>query len=273
MSLVTMNRIWDHAHHSGTNLVVLLALADRADEDGICWPGVDWIAQRARLQPRQARNVLRSLECTGDLITINRKGGRHRTNLYIISAGLDDNEIANLLARRNDVEPTKPGNLASKTRQSSVKTRQSSVQNPAIAIADDPLYPPIEPPIDPPVVSAVTTAAAAAIPAPSDRNRQTDPEWASICTTYENEIGLLTPTIADELADLATDFPATWIVDALAACATSNVRKLKYAIAILNRWKSEGKNNHANRNAPAPVNAPRPAEPNIYDQLLGFATV
>ncbi len=199
MSLVAMNRIWDRSTQTGTPLVILLALADRADEDGICWPGVDWIAQRARLQPRQARNVLRALEESGEIRTINRKGGRYRTNLYIITAGMDEQAIADLFARRSDIEPlgpnciTKPGNPASQTRQSSVnkpgnfdaetrqflnETRQSSVTNPAIAIADDP-YRTVEPPIEP-------LSSARALPAQA----QAQPE-----TTTPDETPA--PTVAD----------------------------------------------------------------------------
>ncbi len=304
-----MNRIWDTSQATGTPLVILLALADRADEDGICWPGVDWIAQRARLQPRQARNVLRALEESGDIIIATSKGGRNLTNRYLITAGLDSNKIAAIVARRPDVFPhghaNKPCNPASKTLQSSAETLQSSaetlqssvnkpcnpapetlqfsaetlqssVENPATAIAGEPVEPLKQPPIKPPVVAAATTAAAAAIPAPSEKSRQTDPEWAAICTTYENEIGLLTPTVADELADLNKTYPANWITAAIAEAARSNVRKLTYTIAILRRWATEGKTTNATPDAHRSPNpekrTPDPAPENIYNQLLGWST-
>ena len=154
MSMTVMNRVWDHAQHSGTALVVLLALADRSDEDGICWPGVAWIARRARLQSRQARNILRRLEKSRDILaTIGR--GRNHTNLYLVTVGLMDDEITAIYQRRSDILPAEPdenkpaiqhhktGNPASlqktENRQSSVQNRQSSVVKPAIAIAGDPL--------------------------------------------------------------------------------------------------------------------------------------
>ncbi len=309
MSLVAMNRIWDQSTQTGTPLVILLALADRADEDGICWPGVDWIAQRARLQPRQARNVLRSLEESGDIIIATSKGGRNLTNRYLITAGLDSDKIAAIVARRPDVFPhghaqkpcnpaqkpcnfetetlqssvNKPCNFETETLQSGAETLQSSVKNPATAIAGEPVEPLKQPPIKLPVVAVVadtTTAAAAAIPAQSDKDRKTDPEWATICVTYENEIGLLTPTIADQLADLTTTYPARWIVDAITEAARANVRKLNYTIAILRRWHTEGKTANANpdTNRPAhrgpnpPTKPADPAPENIYNQLLGWTT-
>ncbi len=278
-----MNRIWKDKTSAGSQRLVLLALADRADEDGICWPGVDWIAAQANITSRQIRTILRCLESSGDLITIGQKGGRHRTNLYIITTGLDKDAIAELFARCTDIElrnpevsHTKPGSPASqnpevqrhKTRKSSAETRKPSVLNPEVAASSDPLEP-IEPPIKPPVV----TAADAAIPTPAiDR---TDRAWASICTVYENEIGLLTPTIADQLDDLAQSYPHTWITDAIREAAKANVRKINYAIAILKRWTQEGKSNHANHRSHRSANSEQRTDPqpeNIYNQLLGWTT-
>ncbi len=307
MSLIAMNRIWDKSQATGTPLVVLLALADRADEDGICWPGVDWIAERARLQPRQARNVLRSLEASGEMITVNQRG-RNQTNRYLITSGLDSDQIAAIVARRPDVFPSgcpqetgnfdtknrqsgaenrqssvnKTGNFETENRQFLNENRQSSVEKPAIAIAADP-YITVEPPIEPPVVAVVTatttTAAAAAIPSPNEKSRQTDPEWSAICTTYENEIGLLSPTVADELADLTKTYPANWITAAIAEAARANVRKLNYTVAILRRWATEGKNNaNQDTNRTPAHRGPSSAKPadtapeNIYNQLLGWTT-
>ena len=40
MSIKRMNAVWNLSKQSGSALLVLLALADRADDDGFCWPGL-----------------------------------------------------------------------------------------------------------------------------------------------------------------------------------------------------------------------------------------
>ena len=110
---------------------------------------------------------------------------------------------------------------------------------------------PINHQLEPVVVAAAATAAAVKPPAtqPPTRNRKTNPEWDAICSTYENEIGLLTPLIADHLGELADKYPLPWITEALAEAVKANVRKLNYAAKILERWHTEGRETvNANRN-------------------------
>jgi DNA replication protein len=62
-----------------------------------------------------------------------------------------------------------------------------------------------------------------------------------VFTTYEENIGLLTPMIADELRDALKTYPTMWIQDAIREAANNNKRKWSYVSAILERWGSEGK--------------------------------
>ena len=67
------------------------------------------------------------------------------------------------------------------------------------------------------------------------------PEMPDIFTVYEENIGLLTPMIADELRDAARVYPEVWIRDALKKAVAENKRKWSYIQAILERWVTEGK--------------------------------
>ena len=58
---------------------------------------------------------------------------------------------------------------------------------------------------------------------------------------YEQEIGTLTPGVAQALARAAERYPEGWIADALRLAATHNRRSWAYAEAILRRWGAEGK--------------------------------
>lgn len=68
------------------------------------------------------------------------------------------------------------------------------------------------------------------------------PEKApDIFGTYEQNIGLITPMIADELRDAQKLYPEAWIEEAIGEAAKQNKRKWSYISAILERWHSEGR--------------------------------
>lgn len=64
---------------------------------------------------------------------------------------------------------------------------------------------------------------------------------SNIFVLYEQNIGPLTPMIADELRDAMAHHPAQWIEDAIRVAVRNNIRKLKYIQAVLDRMKSEGR--------------------------------
>ncbi len=63
----------------------------------------------------------------------------------------------------------------------------------------------------------------------------------NIFQLYEDNIGLLSPILADELRDAEESYPASWIEDAFRIAVAQNVRKWRYIQAILERWSTEGK--------------------------------
>ncbi|MFC2006190.1 DnaD domain-containing protein [Chloroflexota bacterium] len=62
-----------------------------------------------------------------------------------------------------------------------------------------------------------------------------------IFTLYEQNIGMLTPMIADELREAEKLYPQAWIRDAIKEAVTHGKRKWSYISAILERWSTEGK--------------------------------
>lgn len=64
---------------------------------------------------------------------------------------------------------------------------------------------------------------------------------SNIFVLYEQNIGPLTPLIADELRDLMATYPGPWIEDAIRIAARNNIRKLKYILAVLDRMKADGR--------------------------------
>jgi DNA replication protein len=62
-----------------------------------------------------------------------------------------------------------------------------------------------------------------------------------IYNLYEQNIGLLTPIIAEELQEAEHRYPSDWIQDAFREALRANVRNWKYIHSILKRWEREGK--------------------------------
>lgn len=66
-------------------------------------------------------------------------------------------------------------------------------------------------------------------------------ERPNIFILYEQNIGPLTPMVADELRDAEQSYPVRWIEEAIETAVANNVRKWRYISAILERWRQEGK--------------------------------
>ena len=72
----------------GSEALVLLALADQANDEGLCWPAQEKLAPKARQSVSTLRRSLRSLEKMGLLTTITRSSTRgRRSNLYLLHIG------------------------------------------------------------------------------------------------------------------------------------------------------------------------------------------
>lgn len=64
-----------------------------------------------------------------------------------------------------------------------------------------------------------------------------------IFTLYQENIGLLTPLVAEELREAEKTYPSAWIEDAFREAAALNKRSWRYISRILERWSIEGKRN------------------------------
>lgn len=71
-----MARVWkDYPGTGGSELLVLLALADWSDDDGRCWPSMSSIANKVRLSESQARRVVHGLIADGYLVVLGNANG------------------------------------------------------------------------------------------------------------------------------------------------------------------------------------------------------
>jgi len=67
------------------------------------------------------------------------------------------------------------------------------------------------------------------------------PSTVNIFALYEQNVGIITPMIAEELKEAEKIYPPQWIEEAFKEAVTLNKRSWKYIARILERWASEGK--------------------------------
>jgi DnaD/phage-associated family protein len=67
------------------------------------------------------------------------------------------------------------------------------------------------------------------------------PERPTVFRLYEQNIGLLTPLIADRLVDALETYPQDWIADAIGEAVSYNRRSWRYINRILENWAVTGR--------------------------------
>jgi DnaD/phage-associated family protein len=72
-------------------------------------------------------------------------------------------------------------------------------------------------------------------------------ERPNVFRLYEENMGPLTPLIADKLKDAEQTYSEEWLAEAIEIAVTNNVRKLSYVEAILKDWKENGRGEKQDR--------------------------
>lgn len=154
MSIKVMNLVWDHYPEGGNEMLLLLALADHANDAGDrIYPSVETMAAKTRLSERTVQYLLRRIEERGWLEMVERGGGRGHAARYRIPVERFSNG-ANLAPFEKRVQTT-----AGK----GAKTDEKG----ATAIAP-------EPPLEPSVTTTTTTPVVVV----------TGIEWPSVSTAH-----------------------------------------------------------------------------------------
>lgn len=129
MSIKVQAQLWDHSAHDGSKLLLLLAIADFADDDGYAWPSVDTLAQKMRMGRRNVQYLVRELVESGELEIADEGGGRGRTHLYRVLVGQERVQSSAERVKATAPYEDEKGAIQRQERvQSGVKRVQSSAQ-------------------------------------------------------------------------------------------------------------------------------------------------
>jgi hypothetical protein len=85
VSLKVMTWVFDESESTGTERLVLLAIADHADDETwTAWPSIERLAHKAKCSDRTVQRSIRSLADLGEL-TIIEGGGSRKTHRYTVN--------------------------------------------------------------------------------------------------------------------------------------------------------------------------------------------
>jgi len=81
MSIKIMTWVWEHSPYSGAPLLVHLALADHANDEGRCWPSQRRLADKARCTDRLVRSAISRMQADR-LLDIEVESNGRKTHMY-----------------------------------------------------------------------------------------------------------------------------------------------------------------------------------------------
>lgn len=116
MSIQTMNRVWSSSQQKGSALLLLLAIADNANDAGEAFPGIAYLAHKTRMSERQVQRLIQYLAATDELAVIF-SNGRGYANYYYVLVDRPTSDIRRIKAaceRRNQAnQAAKKGDILS----------------------------------------------------------------------------------------------------------------------------------------------------------------
>lgn len=87
MSVRVMQSVWEQSQSTGSARMILLAIADCANDEGLAWPSLSTIATKANVDRRTVMRCLGKLEVSGELERVShggRSGNGGASNQYVV---------------------------------------------------------------------------------------------------------------------------------------------------------------------------------------------
>jgi DnaD/phage-associated family protein len=208
----------------GSALLLLLAIADFADDDGVAFPGTSTLAEKIRMSERQVVRLRQMLYESGELEYIGGgNGAGDRLTVRVTTCQKGDN-----LSQKGDKSGKKRVTNSPRKGDKSGKKRVTPMSP----------EPPVEPPIESPIRNTTTTTSGGGDDVESDGGGAT---LAQVNKAYENEIGMFTAMMSETVGDDFDTYGGDWLIDAIKIAANSNKRSWRYVQGILRRWSIEGR--------------------------------
>ncbi len=152
MSVKVMSYVWDIPSFKGSDKLVMLCLADHADDSGLCWPSIDTIARKSGVSPTTVKSTLKKLEAAGWLF---KKNQFKKADTGRLVRSNNQYQLPVMLLKKKADEQTdfeQSNFVCSKVERSKLeqtKQPEGVGQIPAGGRSESGYKPPIDPPIEP----------------------------------------------------------------------------------------------------------------------------
>ncbi len=152
MSVKVMSYVWDIPSFKGSDKLVMLCLADHADDSGLCWPSIDTIARKSGVSPTTVKSTLKKLEKGGWLF---KKNQFKKADTGRLVRSNNQYQLPVMLLKKKADEQTdfeQSNFVCSKVERSKLeqtKQPEGVGQIPAGGRSESGYKPPIDPPIEP----------------------------------------------------------------------------------------------------------------------------
>jgi len=234
MSIRIMTAVWDAQRYKAGTLLVLLAMADYAnDEDHTCHPSVGRLAQKSRLSRRQVQRIMERLKTDGVITPVGEHPVRNGSPIVVYRIEADALTKGDIDNSRGDmVSPLDAENVANVTLKC-----DAHVTPGVTPMSHDPL----EEPLVEPSETAVGTA-----PAPSPDAAE-PPAWWETEQTEEPPLAprpspLPTKSLTQQppvamFRDIFLRYPSKPQMTMLLAHGVTDLRRWR---AVLQHWCGRG---------------------------------
>lgn len=111
MSVRCITRVLDSSQHAGSELLMLVVLADYSDDDGNSYPAVASLARKCRMTRRNGNYVLNALQASGELRALKNKGPRGTNRYRIMLDALGPPPPLKPVSPQKSASPLKPTSL------------------------------------------------------------------------------------------------------------------------------------------------------------------
>lgn len=141
MSVKVMSWVWENGPSDPVERLVLLALADFADDQGNCYPSMVGIGEKACVTERGARGIVRRLEAAGWVKTAigGGRGGKSQYQILMDKPGTAFPETETRNERNPERDDTKPGTRLHETRNQRSAEPSITIKEPSKSNARDAL--------------------------------------------------------------------------------------------------------------------------------------
>ena len=104
MSVLLMAKAWEAPVENASRKLVLIKMADNANDEGVCWPSYEYLARHCEMSRRSVIRHVDDLVLTGFIKRTHRFGGVNGNKSNHFKMTIEKGDISNLKALKEQAK-------------------------------------------------------------------------------------------------------------------------------------------------------------------------